>query len=115
MKVYERVIRQELLSKCNHMIDSRQHGFMQFKSCCTQLESFCDSLALSLHDNVRTDVVSFDFQKAFDSASHDIILHKLKYQYNIDGSLLRIFVSYLKDKQQSRGVRRRRTPPPPSF
>ena len=100
MKVYERVIRQELLSKCNHMIDSRQHGFMQSKSCCTQLVSFCDSLALSLNDNVRTDVVYFDFQKAFDSASHDIILHKLKYQYNIDGSLLRFFVSYLKDRQQ---------------
>ena len=96
MKVYERVIRKELLSKCNHMIDSRQHGFMQSKSCSTQLVCFCDSLALPLNDNVRTDVVYFDFQKAFDSASHDIILHndKLKYQYNIDGFLLRFFISY---------------------
>ena len=100
MKVYERVIRQELLIKCNHMIDPRQHGFMESKSCCTQLVSFCDSLALSLNENTRTEIVYFDFQKAFDSVSHDIILHKLKYQYNIDGSLLRFFVNYLRDRQQ---------------
>ena len=62
--------------------------------------SFCDSLALSLNDNIRTDIIYFDFQKAFDSVSHDIILEKLKYQYNIDGSLLRFFVNYLKERYQ---------------
>ena len=36
-----------------------------------------------------TDVIYFDFAKAFDSVSHDIILHKLKYQFNIDGLLLK--------------------------
>ena len=100
MKVYERVIRTELLSKCNHLIDPRQHGFMEMKSCTTQLVSFCDSLALSLNENALTDVIYFDFQKAFDSVNHDIILEKLKHQYNIDGSLLQFFKYYLKDRYQ---------------
>ena len=100
MKIYERVIRDELLSRCNHLIDQRQHGFLARKSCCTQMVDFCDSLALSLNDNIRSDVIYFDFQKAFDSVNHDIILQKLKYQYNIDGSLLRFFVNYLKDRFQ---------------
>lgn len=100
MKIYEKVIRDELLSRCGHLIDQRQHGFMASKSCCTQMVDFCDSLALSLNDNVRTDIIYFDFQKAFDSVNHDIILSKLKYQYKIDGSLLRFFVSYLKERYQ---------------
>jgi len=88
MKIYERIIRDDLTGRCHHLIDSRQHGFMLEKSCTTQLVSFCDSLAISLNENVRTDVVYFDFQKAFDSVNHDIILNKLKHQYGIDGSLL---------------------------
>ena len=100
MKTYERVIRDELLAKCGHLIDPRQHGFMNSKSCTTQLVSFCDSLALSLNDNIRSDIIYFDFQKAFDSVSHDIILQKLKYQYHIDGSMLRFFQNYLKDRSQ---------------
>ena len=100
MKIYERIIRDELLSRCGHLIDNRQHGFMFHKSCNTQLVTFCDSLALSLNDNIRTNVVYFDFQKAFDSVNHDIILQKLKYQYNIDGKLLQFFVNYLKGRFQ---------------
>ena len=100
MKTYERVIRDELLSRCGHLIDSRQHGFVFEKSCNTQLVTFCDSLALSLNDNIRTNVVYFDFQKAFDSVNHDIILQKLKYQYNIDGKLLQFFVNYLSGRYQ---------------
>ena len=100
MKVYERVIRDELLKRCNHLLDQRQHGFLAHKSCCTQMVDFCDSLALSLNENIRSDVIYFDFQKAFDSVNHDLILRKLKHQFNIDGSLLRFFVSYLKDRFQ---------------
>ena len=100
MKTFERIVRDDLISRCQHLIDSRQHGFMLEKSCTTQLVSFCDSLAISLNDNVRTDVIYFDFQKAFDSVNHDIILNKLKHQYGIDGSLLKFFKSYLEERHQ---------------
>ena len=95
MKTYERVVRDKLLSTCGHLIDDRQHGFMMNRSCCTQMVNFCDSLALSLNENIQTNVIYFDFQKAFDSVNHDIILEKLKFQYKIDGRLLRFFVNYL--------------------
>ena len=100
MKTYERIIREKLLNMCGHLIDDRQHGFMLQKSCCTQLVTFCDSLSLSLNKNIQTNVIYFDFQKAFDSVNHDIILKKLKSQYKIDGSLLRFFVNYLKGRNQ---------------
>ena len=100
MKTYEQIIREELMLRCESFIDSRQHGFLPKKSCSTQMVSFCDKLALSLNDCEKTDVIYFDFSKALDSVNHDMILHKLKYTYNIDGYLLRFFVNYLRGRTQ---------------
>lgn len=101
MKTFEKIIRNELMLRCNHKLDDRQHGFLPSKSCCTQLVGFCDSLALSLNKNIRSDVIYFDFAKAFDSVNHDIILHKLKHKFEIDGLLLNFIRVYLKDRIQS--------------
>jgi len=101
VKVMERIIRDELLGRCNELIDPRQHGFLPNKSCTTQMVEFCDSLFLSLNRNIRSDVVYFDFAKAFDSVNHDLILYKLKYYYNIDGMLLQFMKSYLSGREQS--------------
>ena len=100
MKFFERVIRDELMNKCKDLIKESQHGFLPSRSCTTQLITFTDSLAISLNNNYRVDVVYFDFAKAFDSVNHDIILKKLKHEFKIDGILLKFLVDYLKDRQQ---------------
>ena len=61
---------------------------------------FSDSLALSMNECQRSDVVHFDFSKAFDSANHDLILEKLKDRYNIDGRLLKFITNYLCGREQ---------------
>ena len=100
MKVFERIMCEELLNHTEAKIDPRQHGFLRNKSCNTNLLSFTNLVAVSLHDKVGVDVVYFDFAKAFDTVSHDLILLKLKNQYNIDGNLLKFFVNYLQDRKQ---------------
>ena len=100
MKVFEKVVRDELLSKCQHKLNQKQHGFLPHKSCTTQMVDYIDSLCISINDNIRTDVIYFDFAKAFDSVSHDIILHKLKTNFGIDGTLLKFIMNYLKDRKQ---------------
>ena len=100
MKTFEKIIRDEIMFRCIDKIDNRQHGFLPFKSCCTQMVGFCDSLAISLNKNIRSDVIYFDFSKAFDTVNHDLILNKLKLQYSIDGRLLKFLVNYLKDRKQ---------------
>ena len=100
MKIFERVIKEELLKHTEHYLDKRQHGFLENKSCTTNMVNFCDNLALSLNNGKRTDVVYFDFAKAFDSVSHDLILHKLKYMYNVDGTLLKFICNYLQHREQ---------------
>ena len=79
MKIFEKIIRDDIYHRCKDKIDSRQHGFLPGKSCGTQLLEFCDSLSLSLNNNIRSDVIYFDFAKAFDSVSHDIIIHIMKH------------------------------------
>ena len=100
MKVFEKIVRDELLAKCQHKLNQNQHGFLPEKSCTTQMVNYVDSLSVSLNNNTRTDVVYFDFAKAFDSVNHDIILMKLKSEFGIDGILLKFIRNYLKDRKQ---------------
>ena len=102
MKIFERIIKEVLLIRTSHLIDKRQHGFLSSKSCTTNMISFTDSVVMSINDcNVwSTDIIYFDFSKAFDSVNHDIILHKLKYLYGIDGRMLKFLINYLSGRQQ---------------
>ena len=68
----------------------------------TQLIPFIDDLAeaLGLNNSIRTDVIYFDFAKAFDSVNHDVILHKLKFVFNVDGLMLKFLTNYLQNRKQ---------------
>ena len=73
---------------------------MPNKSCVTQLVPFSHDISLGLNVGELIDVVYFDFAKAFDSVNHDIILHKLKYQFGIDGHMLKFIKEYLRGRKQ---------------
>ena len=57
MKIFEKIICEEVMGKCGHLIKNTQHGFLLGKSCITQLVDFIDSLANSINDTSRTDVI----------------------------------------------------------
>ena len=63
---------------------------------------FTENIVMSINDchTISTDVIYFDFAKAFDSVNHDIILYKLKYTFGIDGRLLKFLKNYLCDREQ---------------
>ena len=100
MKTFARILKDELLIRTSHLLDCRQYGFLSFKSCTTNMVNFTDKLVMSINDTqtLSTDVIYFDFSKAFDSVNHDIILHKLKYAYAIYGSLLKFLKNYLSER-----------------
>ena len=100
MKVFERCIHRELYLACASKLDPRQHGFLNGKSCTTQMVPFIDDLSLALNNKIRSNIIYFDFAKAFDSVSHDLILYKLKNLFVIDGLMLRFIKSYLQGRQQ---------------
>ena len=100
MKTFERILKDELLIRTSHLLDCRQNGFLNFKSCTTNMVNFTDKLVLSINDTqtLSTDVIYFDFSKAFDSVNHDLILHNMKYEYAI-GSLLKFLMNYLGERE----------------
>ena len=100
MKVFERILYDELLTRTIDKIDTRQHGFLRNRSCNSNLLLFTESIVRSLHEKIGTDVIYFDFAKAFDTVSHKLILNKLKTQCNIDGTLLKFFTEYLRSRKQ---------------
>ena len=61
---------------------------------------FIDDVTYSFNSRNDVDIIYFDFEKAFDSVNHDIILDKLKHKFHIDGLMLNFIKSYLKDRKQ---------------
>ena len=62
--------------------------------------SFSHDISVGLNSNNLIDVIYLDFAKAFDTVNHDIILLKLKNEYNIDGLMLKFIKEYLQGRKQ---------------
>ena len=96
----ERVIQDELLSKTQEFLNATQHGFIPGKSCTTNLIMLTDNIANNLAKDIGTDIIYFDFAKAFDTVNHDLLLTELKNNFEIEGRLLKFITNYLKDRRQ---------------
>ena len=101
MKIFEKLVRNEIIHECQDKVNQKQHGFLPEKSFTTQMVPFYSSRAITINNASITDVIYFNFATAFDSVNHDIILHTLKYQFHLDGMLLKFFINYLRDITQS--------------
>ena len=99
-KIMERVILDQLLDLTRNFLNPVQHGFLSEKSCATNLITLTDDIAHSLFNDIGTDIIYFDFAKAFDTVNHDLLLLKLKKNYHIEGRLLKFITNYLKDRHQ---------------
>ncbi|KAJ7397328.1 RNA-directed DNA polymerase from mobile element jockey-like protein [Pitangus sulphuratus] len=61
----------------NQGIKPRQHGFTKQRSCLTNLISFYGKVTHLIDEGKAVDVVCLDFNKAFHTLSHSILLKKL--------------------------------------
>ena len=93
-KLYEKLVRRHLLSYISHKIDPNQHGFVEGKSCLSNLLESIDDVIAMLEDDKPVDVFYFDFCKAFDSVPHYRLLAKLE-NLGIRGKTLDIIRDFL--------------------
>ena len=54
IKVFEIILKEELLNKTSHLFDSSQHGFLPLKSCTTNMVNFTDMLLCLLIIETQT-------------------------------------------------------------
>ena len=101
-RVMERVINNQLLHYLldHHLISRKQHGFIKCKSVCINLLECLDDWTLNLQTRCVTDVIHFDFRKAFDTVCHNKLLSKSN-SYGICGNLLSWIEAFLCGRSQS--------------
>ena len=67
-KVFEKILKDDIVRHLeeNKLISCSQHGFIQKKSCLTNLLEFNEFVASHVYQGKPVDIVYLDFQKAFD-------------------------------------------------
>ena len=102
LKVFESIVKNHLLSflKLNNIISKDQYGFMEGLSTFDALNSLTQHVHDSLNTKNSSICIYIDFQKAFDTVNHSILLKKLEF-YGIRGNLLNWMRSYLSNRTQA--------------
>ena len=85
----------------NNLVTPNQSGFRPNDSCINQLLSIVHSIYSDFDHNPSLEVRGnfLDISKAFDKVWHDGLLYKLE-SFGISGNLLKLFHSYLNNRQQ---------------
>ena len=100
-KVFEKVVKTRVSSYVNKydLISVNQFEFQKSKSTIDAVLRFTNSLYESYNNKSNTIAIYLDFQKAFDSIDHGILLRKL-YKLGIRGTCHSWFKSYLSNREQ---------------
>ena len=100
-KILESIIRDHILDHLirYNLLSAQQHGFVPGKSRVSLLITAMDHWTQAYNSGYNTDIIYFDFSKAFDTVPHLRLLHKLEV-YGIQDKLLMWFKIFLVGRQQ---------------
>ena len=101
VKTMERLIYNRIFEfiESNDVLRSHQYGFRPGYSSTSQVIHLFHEWAKALDNRLSTDVIFLDFEKAFDSVSHDRLPLKLE-RFGISGSLLSWLSNFLRGRSQ---------------
>ena len=101
-KILEKIIANDLIHFLHehNLINKHQHGFLKHHSTATNLLDTLNDWSVSITNRRYTATAYIDFQRAFDSVSHNKLLHKLK-SYGISGNLLIWISVFLHNRSQT--------------
>ena len=98
-RVWEKLVRKEIITHISSLIIDEQHGFMDGRSCTSKLMSVLDVWTQILDKSESLNAVYLDFQKTFDTVPHQRLLMKLK-AYGVQGSVFAWINSILSQRKQ---------------
>lgn len=93
-KLFERLMLNKWNEKIFRHISPAQHGFVKGKSTVTNLMVMTSDIVDNFVDKAPTHVIFTDFQKAFDSTDHCILVRKFA-EYGFDGRIVKWLWSFL--------------------
>ena len=88
----------------NNLLNQFQSAYRPGHSAETALLKIVNDLLLSLDDGKMSLLASLDLSAAFDTIDHNILLHRLKHDFGLSGTVLDWFSSYLSGRIQSVSV-----------
>ena len=114
VKIFEKVVRKQVVNYLHerNLFNTSQHGFLEGRSCLSQLLSHFDRITSELENGFGVDVIYLDFAKAFDKVDHGIALKKIS-DLGIKGCLGRWIHSFLTGRFQAVVVEGRKAKPKP--
>ena len=100
-KVMEGILKDALTKHLfqNKILNASQHGFMQKKSCLTNLVEYLEVLTKLVDEGHSVDVVYLDFSKAFDKVPHARLMDKLA-ACGVGGKFLGWIKAWLSNRKQ---------------
>ena len=100
-KLMETLVREQVINhlQINNLVTDKQHGFVQGKSCITQLLDVLDDWTQALDNGSSVDIIYMDFAKAFDSVPHKRLVSKVQ-AHGIDGNVLKWITDFLTGRTQ---------------
>lgn len=81
------------------LINETQHGFIQGRSCLTNLLSFFSEVYEAVDCDKAYDIIYLDFSKAFDRVPHERLVRKVQ-AHGIGGDILRWIKAWLNERKQ---------------
>ena len=100
-KIIEKMVREEFLKYLcnNNLFSTCQHGFVNSRSCATNLLEAFDSIAYSLAYNFEVIILLLEFLKAFDKVVHVLLLDKMR-SFGFDEDIINWTKVFLSNKTQ---------------
>ena len=96
-KVFESIIYSKVISFIRSSHCCEQFGFLANRSSVSQLPLSFSKILENCDKGLSTDLVYFDFRKAFDSVPHSILLYKL-WSIGVTGTLWHWFQCYMSNR-----------------
>ena len=100
-KIFEKLLHKSIVDHLdsNQLLNECQYGFRKRRSTLHALLNATENIYNAMDLNLNTLGIFIDFSRAFDTIDHSILLKKLKH-YGIQGNMLNILGSYLRNRKQ---------------
>lgn len=98
----ESVLREEIITpmKSHDLFSKQQFGFISSRSTVLQLIQVLDEWTTNIDEGEATDVIYWNFMKAFDRVPHKRLIEKLR-RYGFLGDVLNWITDFQTNRKQS--------------